>query len=159
MSYDEPSAKQRLEASRQALLEQLRRPEKRRRGAQAPAEQMPRQEHDALMAEPESHSPAGDGGMGLWSAARHGLNAWWQFHPARAAGAIAKPFLEDYAERKPFKLLGIAAGVGAVVAVTRPWRLVSIGGLAIAALRSSQATSLALSLLNARKGSTSKDAS
>ncbi|XAH24835.1 hypothetical protein AAFF27_06480 [Xylophilus sp. GW821-FHT01B05] len=151
---DTPSAKQRLEASRQALLQQLRGPEKHRRGEPtgpgAPSD-------DAAAEHQTESSSASRPGTGLWSAARHGINAWWQFHPARAAGAVARPFLEDYAERKPLQLLGIAAGVGAVVALTRPWRLVSLGGLAIAALKSSQATSLALSLLTAGKDPTPKD--
>lgn len=161
MSSEELSAKQRLEASRQALVEQLRRPERRQSALRAAAGRTPRVEHDATVAEQTAEHDSSDrrNGSGLWSAMRHSINAWWQFHPARAAGAIARPFLEEYAERKPFKLLGIAAGVGALVAVTRPWRLVSVGGLAIAALKSSQASSLALSLLNARKGSTPKDSS
>lgn len=79
---------------------------------------------------------------------RHAFNAWWQFHPARAVIAIAEPFVEEFADRKPLRLLGISFGIGVVLAVTRPWRLVSVGGIAIAALKSSRLSGAALNFLS-----------
>ncbi|MCZ2498039.1 hypothetical protein GN316_14840 [Xylophilus sp. Kf1] len=83
--------------------------------------------------------------------ARHSFRAWWEFHPVRVVGSVAEPVLADYARQRPLKLIGIAAGVGAVLVVTRPWRLVSVGGLVVAALKSSQLSNFALSLVSSRK--------
>jgi len=93
----------------------------------------------------------------MLSVARDALHSWWQFHPARTAVAIAQPVLAEYAHRRPLKLLGIAAGVGATLVVVRPWKLVSVGGLAVTALKSSQVSSLALSMLASRQKNTHKD--
>lgn len=78
---------------------------------------------------------------------RHAFNAWWQFHPARAVTAIAEPFVEEFAERRPFRLLAISLVAGATFAIVRPWRLVSVGGIALAALKSSRVSSAALNFL------------
>jgi hypothetical protein len=78
---------------------------------------------------------------------RHAFNAWWQFHPARAMGAIAEPFIEEFAERRPFRLLAISMVAGAAIAVVRPWRLISVGGIALAALKSSRVSSAALNFM------------
>jgi hypothetical protein len=61
--------------------------------------------------------------------------------------------LAEYARQRPLKLVGIAAGLGALLVVTRPWRLVSLGGLAVAALKSSQVSNFALSFLSSRNKS------
>jgi len=149
----EPTAKQRLQATRQALMHELvpstrastpRRPAPVRIDAESAAaayEQHPEDFQD------EAHdAPAS--GSGWFAIARHSVRAWWEFHPVRVAGVVAEPVLAEYARKRPLKLIGIAAGVGAVVVVTRPWRLVSVGGLAIAALKSSQVSNFALSFLN-----------
>ncbi len=78
---------------------------------------------------------------------RHAFNAWWQFHPARAIGAIAEPFVEEFADRRPFRLLAISMVAGAAIAVVRPWRLISVGGIALAALKSSRVSSAALTFM------------
>lgn len=85
---------------------------------------------------------------GMWHTVRRAVRAWWHHHPAQLALDLAKPVLGKYAEEKPLQLLGIAATVGAAVVLVRPWRLVSVTGLAVAALKSSEATGLLLSLLS-----------
>ena len=85
---------------------------------------------------------------GTWQAIRRAARAWWYHHPAHLALDLARPVLGKYAEEKPLQLLGFAAGVGAAVALVRPWRLVSITGLAVAALKSSEVSGLLLSLLS-----------
>ena len=68
---------------------------------------------------------------------RHGASVWWQRHPAYAAMSVAGSALSHVVIRKPYMTLGFAAGVGALVVLIRPWRLVSITGLVIAALKMS----------------------
>ena len=60
---------------------------------------------------------------------------------------IGRPFLNNYARDKPLQLLGIAAGSGAAAVLVKPWRLVSVTGLAVAVLRSTKLSSTLLSLL------------
>ena len=87
---------------------------------------------------------------GTWQVIKLGLNSWWRHHPANMALAIATPLLHRYANRKPFKLLAISAGVGAAVVLSKPWRLISIGGFAVAALKSSEFSALVASLLTSK---------
>jgi hypothetical protein len=56
--------------------------------------------------------------------------------------------LEKYARENPLKLVGVAAAVGAVVVIAKPWRLISITGVLITAMRSTQMSSLVASLLS-----------
>jgi hypothetical protein len=54
------------------------------------------------------------------------LQTWWKQHPLRATSAsvwnIAKTAIQPVAQRHPAALMAAAVAVGAVVAVTRPWR-------------------------------------
>lgn len=153
----EPTAKQRLQATRQALMHELvpstrsdapRRPTAAARPiAPQRISEEAQQEHGGYDAPQEDSR----GGSGWFAVARHSLRAWWEFHPVRVVGVVAEPVLAEYARQRPLKLIGIAAGLGAVLVVTRPWRLVSLGGLAVAALKSSQVSNFALSFLSNRK--------
>lgn len=78
---------------------------------------------------------------------KQALATWWHHHPAHMAMDVAKPMLGSYAKSHPVKLMGIAAGVGALAVVLKPWRLVSLGGLLIAAIKSSDLSGAALSML------------
>jgi len=151
-----PTAKQRLQATRQALMHELvpsTRPDRTSRSIAAPvAATAPSASNanrplptDADFVSEETSAPPG---TGWFAVARHSVRAWWEFHPVRVAGVIVEPVLAEYARQRPLKLVGIAAGVGAAVVVTRPWRLVSLGGLAVAALKSSQVSNFALSFLS-----------
>lgn len=86
-------------------------------------------------------------GAGWFGQARRVAASWWQHHPAHTALELASPALSSYAARKPFQYLGIAALAGAVVALTRPWRLVSMTGLLVAVLKSSQLSSVVMSAM------------
>ncbi len=79
---------------------------------------------------------------------RRALRVWWHRHPASAAIELASPLLSDYAGVHPFKLLGISAGAGAAIVVLRPWRMVSVGGLLVAAVKSSGLSNVLLSMLS-----------
>lgn len=90
--------------------------------------------------------------LGVWPATKQAVLAWWNHHPAQLALDLAKPVLGKYAEDKPYQLLGMAALTGAAVVLVRPWRLVSLTGLVLATLKSSQASELLLSLLSSHTG-------
>ena len=87
---------------------------------------------------------------GTWQVIKLSLNGWWRHHPANVALAIATPLLRRYANREPFKLLAISAGVGAAVVLSKPWRLISVGGFAVATLKSSEFSALVASLLTSK---------
>ena len=76
-----------------------------------------------------------------------GFQAWWKHHPSKTAVDIGRNYLDDFAAKKPLVLLGIAAGAGAAAVVLKPWRLISLTGLAFAALKSTNLTGSLLSLL------------
>ena len=94
-----------------------------------------------------------------WQIIKRAVRAWWQHHPAQLALDLAQPVLGRYAEEKPLQLLAVAAGVGAAAVLLRPWRLVSVSGLLIATLKSSELSGFLHSLLSTKPESTanSKD--
>lgn len=83
----------------------------------------------------------------IWHVFTQAVMVWWQHHPVQIAVDIGRPFLKNYARDKPLKLIGIAVGVGAAAVLIKPWRLVSVTGLVVAALRSTRLSSTLLSLL------------
>jgi hypothetical protein len=115
----------------------------------------------AIMARLQAQRPSGQGGWrgttargddalpgsGWWSVVRDMLGAWWQNHPAHTAAQVVQPVLSAYAQERPLQVVGIAAGLGAALVVFRPWRLVSIGALVAAALKSPAIPGLFMSLL------------
>lgn len=78
---------------------------------------------------------------------RQGLRAWWRSQPAHLALELGQPVFEKYARAHPLKVLALAAGAGAVLALARPWRLISVTGVLVAALKSAQLSSLASDVL------------
>ncbi|QHI99421.1 hypothetical protein GT347_16410 [Xylophilus rhododendri] len=156
----QPTAKQRLQATREALMHELV-PSTRSNAPRSRPRDLPagaavadgRAAPDAGLAasEPDDWQEQPAPSSGWFAVARHSLRAWWEFHPVRVAGVVAQPVIAEYARQRPLKLVGIAAGLGAALVVIRPWRLVSLGGLAVAALKSSQVSNFALSLLSNRK--------
>jgi hypothetical protein len=95
----------------------------------------------------EDGHPAGVGGW--FASLKRAVGTWWRHHPAHAGLELATPVLSDYAARKPFQYLGIAALIGAVVVVARPWRLISVTGLLVTLVKSSQLSSMVLSAMSA----------
>jgi hypothetical protein len=76
------------------------------------------------------------------------LGTWWRHHPAHMGIELVTPALSSYAARKPLQYLGIAALVGVVFAIVRPWRLISLTGLIVALVKSSQLSSVLLSAMS-----------
>ena len=132
------SPQQRLARSRQAIISDMG--------------------HDeAQSVEPQHDRRAGDHALdlssGAWRLAQQLASSWWQAHPAHLALDIATPLIQGYAEEKPFKLLGISAGIGAAAVLLRPWRLVSLTGVLLATLKSTELSGVLGSLLSAGKKS------
>ena len=98
-------------------------------------------------------SPAFSTNDGVMPMLKRAGRMWWHFHPARQALVLAEPSVLRYARAKPWQAIGVAAGVGAALVLLRPWKLLSMGGLALAALRSTELTSVALALINSPKES------
>lgn len=84
---------------------------------------------------------------GWFARAKRIGKTWWRHHPASMGLDMAKPALSAYAAQKPVQYLGLAAAAGVVIALTRPWRLVSGTGLLLAVLKSSQLSSLVMSAM------------
>ena len=85
---------------------------------------------------------------GMSSAAR----AWWNHHPAQMAVELATPALQSYMRKRPFQVLALSAGVGALLVVTRPWRLISVTTLVVAIVKSSQLSGVVMSALSDAQG-------
>jgi len=85
--------------------------------------------------------------------ARH----WWQRHPANAVVQVALPVLERYAREQPFKLVTAAATVGALVVLTRPWKLLSSAAVATAVLKTSDVAGVLNTLMQRRTTSPRKE--
>lgn len=82
------------------------------------------------------------------SAVARAIRTWWRHHPFSMAVDVATPVVGRYAKSHPFKLLGVAAAAGAVMVVIRPWRLLSVGGIALAAIKSAAVPSVLMSLFS-----------
>lgn len=130
-----PTPQERLAISRKAIIRHMTR------------DDTPAVAHDAQPYEIGDESGTSSGRSDFWTyALARAVQTWWRNQPVSIAFGVAKPVLERYAERQPFKLLGVAAIVGAAVVLIRPWRLVSIGGLALAAVKSAAVPGVLMSI-------------
>ncbi len=146
---------QRLKASRHAISAHLQGQGARRSARSAQPDGTPNNNNDDGDARAPSSGPT------WWRIARHTLRAWWHNHPAYSAALIAEPVLTRYVRERPLQVVGIAAAVGAAVVVIKPWRLISVGAVVAATLKSQDITRLMMSLMaqampqNERKDETS----
>lgn len=138
------AAADRLAKTRLAIVEHIDRREHRHESSKDRRERMASQE-----GQPWDDEEQDDGGPGGWFAsARRAAQAWWRHHPAHLGLELATPMLSQFASRKPAQFLAIAAVAGALIAVARPWRLISATGLLVALLKSSQMSSLVMSAMS-----------
>ena len=86
-------------------------------------------------------------GNSNWNLIKKSARAWWHHHPAHVAFDVAKPVVESYTRKHPLQVLGIATGLGAAAVWIKPWRLVSVGGLAALAMRSTNISGAVFSML------------
>jgi hypothetical protein len=147
-----------LARTRLAIIEHVHRKERKRRG-QEPDPVATRQAHPQQHASAQqmgrasdepyrSEMPMPDQAEGWAAHALHAVRTWWRYHPAHMVVDIATPALSSYARRKPVQYLGIAAAVGAVFLLARPWKLISVTGLVVALLKSSQVSALLMSAMS-----------
>lgn len=127
------SAQQRLAMSRHALVEQLR-----------PRE--PVRPRKSAAAGKGSRSSMFDGRA--WAPMARGMaRHWWQRHPVHAAGQLARPVLERYARDEPLKLVAVAAAVGAVAVLVKPWRLLSVSAVLATVFKTSDVAGVITTLM------------
>jgi hypothetical protein len=139
-------AADRMAKTRLAIIEHIHRKEgrhERRDAREAHAEG--RQEFAGWEEEHDSRR----GPAGWFAHIKRVGGAWWRSHPANMGLELATPMLSNYARRKPVQFLAIAAAVGAVAMVARPWRLISVTGLLVALVKSSQLSGLVMSAMSA----------
>lgn len=145
------SAKRRLENSRRALLQNMMRNQttsSRRPDGPDEANSEPAGAYASSADAAAAAGAASEGVKGLWRTLRRTAKAWWRSHPAHLAVEVGEPLLDKYAAANPLKLLAISAAIGGAVVLAKPWRLISVTGLLIAALRSTQVSGLLASLLS-----------
>ena len=141
------SPQERLAASRKALVRHMSR-DARHENRNAPDTSGSASEQD-IGDQVSAKSLSGSGfSSRTLRLLKRGLRTWWRHHPANFAVSVAQPLLGRYASQSPFRLLAISAGVGAALVVVKPWRLVSMGGIALATLKSSEFSGLLMSMLS-----------
>ena len=101
----------------------------------------------------ESKSETGSGTAktlkyGKLTQVKYLMRMWWNRHPASAVVDLASPVLSSYAKAHSFKLLGISVLVGFILAIIRPWRMISISALLVAAVKSSGLSNALLTMLS-----------
>ena len=62
------------------------------------------------------------------------LKVWWARHPANTALQLAQPALQSYARKHTAAVIGGGMVLGSALYVLRPWRLLSVGTLAMLVL-------------------------
>jgi hypothetical protein len=138
-------ARDRLAASRMAIVEHIHRRERR----WGPRETDAQGRHGAHAGEPGDDEPPPLAGSGWFAHMQRALHTWWRYHPAHMAVDLATPLLRSYARRKPVQLLAVSAAAGALVTFARPWKLVPVTTLVFALLKSSQLSSLVAAAMSA----------
>ena len=136
-------AADKLARTRLAIIDHIQRRERRDKGAES------RHTNESAGQEGWEQSESGYGPSGWFASFKHAAGEWWRSHPAHLGLDLATPILSSYAARKPVQFLGIAAAVGAVVMIARPWRLISVTGLIVALVKSSQLSSVVMSAMSA----------
>lgn len=121
---------QRLQATREALARQMN----RRRRAPLPRD-------PGLAAQ-----------QGMAGRVRRAARVWWHTHPMHDAVDVARPALQDYAQHKPYKLVGIAAGAGAALTLLGAWHILPLTGVALALMKSSDLGATARSFMKVPPG-------
>jgi hypothetical protein len=133
-------AADRLAKTRLAIIEQIHRREGR------PQRRAGEFEPDDVHG---GEAASGSGPASWFATLKRAASSWWRQHPAHYGLELATPALSEYAARKPVQFLAIAVAVGAVAMIARPWRLISLGGIAMALLKSGQLSGLLMSAMSA----------
>lgn len=130
------TAQQRLAASRAAIVRDM--------NGEDPESDSPDLEQTR-----EAISESGiDASSGSWDLVKQVATSWWRSHPAQLALDVVTPMVQGYARERPVKLLGMAAATGAALVLLRPWRLISLTGVALALLKSREVSGVVQSLMH-----------
>lgn len=135
-------ASDKLARSRQAILDHVARRERRHD---------PRMETADGFAEPGEppYEDTTDPGSGWFGHMKHAVRTWWRYHPAHMVVDLASPLMREYARQKPVQLLGISLAAGALLTFARPWKLISVGTIVVALLKSGQLSHLITAAMSA----------
>lgn len=139
---------EKLARSRQAILEHIARKQRRHDPRETSAGGEEFVDGPGLGYNDFDEEPVPAGG-GWFAHLTRAVRVWWRYHPAHMAVELVTPLMRSYARRKPAQLLGIAFGAGAALTFARPWKLISVGTLLIALLKSSQITHLIAAAMSA----------
>lgn len=134
-----PTPQERLAASRRAIVRHMTRDDKTMARPDDPYEISDESGLTSNTSNPSSFWP---------SALARAVRTWWRHHPVTMAVDVAKPVLGRYARGHPFKLLAVAAAAGVAIVVIRPWRLLSVGGILLATVKSAAVPSVLMSLFS-----------
>ena len=141
---------ERLAISRRALVRQLNGEDDSDdggRGGRRAAPERPEEMHAADETADHRQTSSARGRNQWVSMARSMTERWWRRHPAHAAGQLARPLLEHYARKEPAKLMALAAATGAVIVLTKPWRLLSFTAVLAAVLKTSDVADVVNTLM------------
>ena len=123
-------ASDRMARSRQAIIDHVRHT---RHGSPQPGE--------------AGGAAQGEVPQGRWEGVKSAIGEWWKHHPVRMGLDVAQPVVIALAGRHPMRLLALSAAAGAFLVLMRPWRLISVTGLLMAAIRSPRLSSAVLSAI------------
>lgn len=132
-----------LARSRLAIVEYLQRREDRREG---------RSQRQEPTVDPDAGDADGSSSFSWFSGMTQTAKAWWRHHPAQLVLELVRPSLQTHMRRKPFQVLGVAAGVGAALVLTRAWRVISLTTLLVAVVKTSQLSGAVMSALSDAQG-------
>jgi hypothetical protein len=134
-----PTPQERLAISRKAIVRHMTRDDKT----------IARPNEEPYEIGDESGLNSNANASSFWpSAVARAVRTWWRHHPVSMAVDVATPVVGRYAKSHPYKLLAVAAAAGAALVVIRPWRLLSLGGIALAAIKSAAVPSVLMSLFS-----------
>ena len=137
-------ASDKLARSRQAILEHVARRHRKHDPRVETDDEFPDMNAYAAYAD-DAPEPGG----GWFSHMSHVVRTWWRYHPAHMVVDLATPMMRGYARRKPMQLLGISLAVGAALTLARPWKVISVGTIIVALLKSSQMSHLLTAAMSA----------
>ena len=146
----EPTPQERLILSRKAIIRHMTRDDDTSQTYAADGSRQYNTSDSASDATGTGHSH----GNSNWNVIKKSARAWWHHHPAHVAFDVAKPVVESYTRKHPLQVLGIATGLGAAAVLIKPWRLVSVGGLAALAMRSTNISGTIFSMLTSSVAAT-----
>jgi hypothetical protein len=138
-------ASDKLARSRQAIVEHVARRHRRHDPREETAQGFATQEDEGYAYADEPPDP----GSGWFGHMKHAARTWWRYHPAHMVVDLATPLMRGYARRKPVQLLGISLAAGALLTFARPWKLISVGTILVALLKSGQLSHLFTAAMSA----------